>query len=139
MDEHVDWGKGQGNGKDEKKGKKGPPSYSKEELKKIKDEIKEAMVSAAQSTGAGNLPGALQRLVKELTEPKMDWREILQQQIMSTIKNDYTWMRPSRKAWHTSAILPGQNNDEMIDICLSLDASGSIPDQQCKELSLIHI
>ena len=105
----------------------------KEELKKIRDEVKEAMVSAAQSTGASNLPGALQRLVKDLTEPKMDWREILQQQIMSTIKSDYTWMRPSRKSWHTSAILPGQNNDEMIDICLALDASGSISNDQCKE------
>jgi len=91
------------------------------------------MVSAAQSTGASNLPGALQRLVKDLTEPKMDWREILQQQIMSTLKSDYTWMRPSRKSWHTSAILPGQNNDEMIDICLALDASGSISNEQCKE------
>ena len=84
------------------------------------------MVSAAQSTGASNLPGALQRLVKDLTEPKKDWTEILQQQIMSTMKSDHTWMRPSRKSWHTSAILPGQNNDEMIDICLSLDASGSM-------------
>ena len=91
------------------------------------------MVSAAQSTGASNLPGALQRLVADLTEPKMDWREILQQQIMSTIKSDYTWMRPSRKSWHTSAILPGQNNDEMIDVSLALDASGSISDEQCKE------
>ena len=79
------------------------------------------------------MPGAIQRMVKELTEPKMDWREIIQQQIMSTIKSDYTWMRPSRKSWHTSAILPGQNNDEMIDVCLALDASGSISDKQCKE------
>jgi len=138
IDEHVDWGKEQGQGGDgnkDGKGKngKGKPVYTKEELKKIRDEVKEAMVSAAQSTGAGNLPGALQRLVKDLTEPKMDWREILQQQIMSTIKSDYTWMRPSRKSWHTSAILPGQNNDEMIDICLALDASGSISDSQCKE------
>ena len=121
MDEHIDWGAGDGQGKGKNKdGKdkgKGQPVYTKEELKKIRDEVKEAMVSAAQSTGAGNLPGALQRLVKDLTEPKMDWREIIQQQIMSTIKSDYTWMRPSRKAWHTSAILPGQNNDQMIDIC----------------------
>ena len=138
IDEHIDWGKGpsgKGKGsKDKKDGAgKGQPVYTKDELKKIRDEVKEAMISAAQSTGAGNLPGAIQRLVKELTEPKMDWREIIQQQIMSTIKSDYTWMRPSRKAWHTSAILPGQNNDQMIDICLALDASGSISDQQCKE------
>ena len=97
MDEHVDWGKedgeggSKGKGKDgDKKSKSSRPVYTKEELKKIRDEVKEAMVSAAQSTGAGNLPGALQRLVKDLTEPKMDWREILQQQIMSTIKSDYT-------------------------------------------------
>ena len=138
IDEHIDWGKGpsgKGKGsKDKKDGAgKGQPVYTKDELKKIRDEVKEAMISAAQSTGAGNLPGAIQRLVKELTEPKMDWREIIQQQIMSTMKSDYTWMRPSRKAWHTSAILPGQNNDQMIDICLALDASGSISDQQCKE------
>lgn len=136
IDEHIDWGKGDGPGKNNDKNKKGKgkqPVYTKEELKKIRDEIKEAMISAAQSTGAGNLPGAIQRMVKELTEPKMDWREIIQQQIMSTLKADYTWMRPSRKAWHTTAILPGQKNDEMIDICLALDASGSISDQQCKE------
>ena len=138
MDEHVDWGDdGQGSAKDKQENKdgkgSGKPTYSKEELKKIRDEIKEAMISAAQSTGAGNLPGAIQRMVRELTEPKMDWREIIQQQIMSTIKSDYTWMRPSRKSWHTSAILPGQNNDQMIDICLALDASGSITDKQCKE------
>ena len=145
IDEHIDWGKGDKEGpgqKQKSKGKNnkdknnkgsGRPVYSKEELKKIRDEIKEAMISAAQSTGAGNLPGAIQRLVKELTEPKMDWREIIQQQIMSTVKSDYTFMRPNRKAWHTTAILPGQKNDEMIDICLALDASGSISDKQCKE------
>ena len=142
IDEHIDWGKGapengkqknkDKNNKDKNKGS-GRPVYTKEELKKIRDEIKEAMISAAQSTGAGNLPGAIQRMVKELTEPKMNWREIIQQQIMSTIKSDYTFMRPNRKAWHTTAILPGQSNDEMIDICLALDASGSISDEQCKE------
>ena len=137
LDDHQEWGKGGGEGQSkDNKGKQpgsGKPVYTKEELKKIRDEVKEAMISAAQSTGAGNLPGAIKRMVAELTEPKMDWREIIQQQIMSTMKSDYTWMRPSRKSWHTSAILPGQNNDEMIDICLSLDASGSISDKQCKE------
>ena len=80
MDDHQEWGKGDGGqGKDgnKKGGKSGKPVYTKEELKKIRDEVKEAMVSAAQSTGASNLPGALQRLVADLTEPKMDWREIL--------------------------------------------------------------
>jgi len=136
LDEHVDWenaddGDEDGNGK--KEGKGGRPVYTKEEMKQIKDEIKEAMVSAAQSAGAGNTPGEIQRIIKELTEPKMSWRELLRQQIQSTIRNDFTFQRPSRKGWHTGAVLPGQNFDETIDIAVGLDVSGSIGDSQLKD------
>jgi len=141
LDEHIDWegdgekDKGQGkNGKDEEgKGKGSRPSYTKEELRKIRDEIKESMINAAQSAGAGNVPGEIARMIKELTEPKMNWREILRQQIQSTIRNDYTFSRPSRKGWHTGAILPGMNFDQTIDICIALDMSGSIGDDQAKD------
>ena len=136
LDEHIDWDKDsqgniEGKGKQGKGG--GAPKYTKEELKKIKDEMKEAMISAAQSTGAGNLPGAIQRMIQELTEPKMNWREIIQQQIVSTMKSDYTFMKPSRRSWHMDAILPGMINTDKIDICLALDASGSISEEMCRE------
>jgi len=134
LDQHIDIDGNSSSAKDPNtKGKNGQPTYSKEEVKKIKDELKEAMISAAQSTGAGNLPGAIQRLIGDLTEPKMDWREIIQQQIVSTMKSDYTFMKPSRRSWHMDAILPGMINDEKIDICLALDASGSISKEQCTE------
>lgn len=121
LDEHIDW---------EKEGKGNRPQYTKEELKQIRDEIKEQMMQAAQAAGAGNTPAEIQRMIKELTEPKMNWREILRQQIQSTIKNDYTFMRPNRKAWHIGAILPGTNYDETIDIVIGMDMSGSIGDEQ---------
>ena len=109
------------------------PKYSKEELKKIKDEIKEGMISAAQSAGAGNTPGEVTRMIKHLTEPKMNWREIIQQQIQSTIRNDFTFQRPNRKSWTTGAILPGQNFDESIDIAIGIDMSGSIGNAQAED------
>lgn len=124
LDEHIDW---------EKDGKDGRPQYSKEDLKKIRDEIKEAMIAAAQAAGAGNTPAEIQRMIRELTEPKMNWREILRQQIQSTIKNDYSFMRPNRKGWHMSAILPGSQFQETIDICIAIDMSGSIGDDQAKD------
>jgi len=135
LDEHIDWDKdGQGSGSDQKeKGKnKGAPSYSKDELRKIRDEIKESMISSAQSSGAGNLPKEIERMIKELTEPKMNWRELLQQQIQSTIKNDFTFSRPSRKGWHTGAILPGLNFQDTIDLCIAIDMSGSISNKQAQ-------
>ncbi len=123
LDEHLD----PDNSKD------GQPQHSKEDLKKIRDEIKEAMLQAAQAAGAGNVPGEIARMIKEMTEPKMNWRELLRQQIQSTIRNDYTFMRPSRKGWHTGAILPGTNFDTSIDICVSIDMSGSIGDAQAQD------
>jgi predicted metal-dependent peptidase len=42
-------------------------------------------------------------------------------------------MRPNRKAWHMNAILPGTNYDETIDICVGIDMSGSIGDDQAKD------
>lgn len=125
LDEHVDWGE------EDQKGNR--PSYSKEELKKIRDELREATVAAAQAAGAGNTPANVQRMIKEFTEPKMNWREILRQQIQSTIKNDFSFMRPNRKGWHMNAILPGQQFQETIDICVSIDMSGSIGDDQARD------
>jgi predicted metal-dependent peptidase len=124
LDDHIDWGE---------QGKDGQPKYSKEELKQIRDEIREATMQAAQAAGAGNTPANVQRMIKELTEPKMNWREIIRQQIQSTIKNDYSFMRPNRKGWHMSAILPGTNFDETIDICVGIDMSGSIGDEQAND------
>lgn len=125
LDEHLDPEGDGGNGNQ--------PKYSKEELKKIRDEMREAVMQAAQAAGAGNVPASIARMIKELTEPKMNWREILRQQIQSTIKNDYTFMRPNRKGWHMNAILPGTNYEETIDICVSIDMSGSIGDEQAKD------
>jgi len=140
LDEHLDWGDNEGEGDSGSEGEdsngnkisKKRPKYSKEDLRKIRDEIKENMISAAQTAGAGNVPAGVERMIKELTEPKMNWREILRQQIQSTIRHDFTFSRPSRKGWHTGAILPGQNFAQQIDICVSLDMSGSIGDEQAK-------
>lgn len=127
LDEHVDWGD------QDSPGGAGKPSYTKDELKAIRDEMKEAVMSAAQSAGAGNVPASIQRMIKDLTEPKMNWREILRQQIQSTIKNDYSFLRMNRKGWHMNAILPGQQYQETIDICVAIDMSGSIGDEQAKD------
>jgi predicted metal-dependent peptidase len=130
LDEHIDWesddenGEGNGNGR---------PRLTKAEIDAIKDEIKEAMIQAASAAGAGNVPAGVARLIKEMTESKMNWRELLRQQIQSTIRSDYTFARPSRKGWHTGAVLPGMNFADTIDICISIDMSGSIGNEQAAD------
>ena len=136
LDEHFEWGEGpasDGEGNDDGKGKGKGQALSESEKQKIKDEIKEAVMAAAQAAGAGNTPAEITRMIKELTEPKMNWRQLLRQQIQSTIKSDYTFIRPSRKGWQSGAILPGMNFEETIDLCVSIDMSGSIGDDQAKD------
>lgn len=129
LDEHLEAeGDGGLNEKDgDGSGKR--PVISKEDLQKVRDEIKEAMVQSAAAAGAGKIPAGIQRLIKDLTEPKMNWRELIRMNIQSIIRNDYSFTRPNRKGMHSGAILPGMKNDETIDVCLALDMSGSIGDE----------
>jgi len=119
---------------DEKDGKGKKPKLSAEERQKIRDEIKEAVLAAAAaSDGAGNLPAGVRRLIQDMTAPKMNWRELLRMQLESTIKSDFTWMKASRRGWHMDAVMPGMKNDELIDIAIGIDASGSIDNQMLRD------
>ena len=136
LDDHMD---GEGNSDsdedgDEKDGQGKKPKLSAEERQKIRDEIKEAVLAAAAtSDGAGNLPAGVKRLIQDMTAPKMNWRELLRMQLESTIKSDFTWMRASRRGWHMDAVMPGMKNDELIDIAIGIDASGSIDNQMLRD------
>lgn len=126
LDQHIDWESSDEDNPDR-------PVLSPEEIREIRNETREAIMSAAQVAGIGKTPAAIQRMIKEFTEPKMNWREIIRQQIQSVLKDDFTWMKPSKKAWHLSAVLPGSNVKDAIDICVSIDMSGSISDAQAKD------
>ena len=129
LDDHLEE---DGDGEDEGKDGKGRPRLSKEEAQAIRDEIKGAVIAAAQAAGAGNLPAGVKRLLKDITAPVIGWKELLQQQITAVIKNDYTWARPSRRSWHMDAILPGLKPGDMIDICIAMDQSGSISEEDSR-------
>ena len=134
IDEHLDGdGDADGDGDSDQEGK-GRPKLSAADRQAIKDEIKEAMLAAAQTVdGAGNIPAGVMRMIKELTEPQMNWRELLRMNLESTIKSDFTWMRSSRRSWHMEAVMPGRKNDEMIDIAIAIDTSGSIGEKMLKD------
>jgi predicted metal-dependent peptidase len=135
LDEHLEGeGESEGSGEDgdvDGSGK-GRPRLSDEERRQIKDEIREALLQSAQAVGAGNLPSGVKRLIKDLTKPVVNWRELLQQQIQSTVKDDFSWMRPNRRGWHMDAVMPGMKPGTQIDVCIAIDTSGSIGEADIK-------
>jgi predicted metal-dependent peptidase len=132
LDDHLD-GDGDesedGDGNEGRKGK-GRPKLSDAEKEEIRQEMKQAILNAAQQSEAGSMPAGVERLIKQMTDPVMPWRELIQTNLTSAIKSDYTWMRPSRRSWHMDAIMPGMNPGEEIDVDIYIDMSGSISNKQ---------
>ena len=143
LDDHMDGddgddgdgdgdGEGDKEGKDKRPGKGKRPQLSQEEKDRIRQEVKQAIISAAQSAEAGTLPKGVERLIRDTTNPVMPWRELIQTNLTSCIRTDYSWARPSRRSWHMDAIMPGMTPGEEIDVVVSLDMSGSISNKQAQ-------
>ena len=136
LDEHLDGNDG-GNGEsgdDDGSGKgKGRPKLTEEEKRQIREEMKEAVLAAAQSAGAGRVPAGIRRMISDFTEPKMDWRQILRMNIQSIFRSNFSFSRPNRKSQHCGAILPGMMNEDTIDVSVAIDMSGSISDEMAKD------
>jgi predicted metal-dependent peptidase len=132
LDDHLD-GEGDdsedGDGNEDRKGK-GRPKMSESEREAMRQEVKQAILNAAQQAEAGSMPAGVERLIKQMTDPVMPWRELIQTNLTSAIKSDYTWMRPSRRSWHMDAIMPGMTPGEEIDVDIYIDMSGSISNKQ---------
>lgn len=132
LDDHMD-GDDEGEGEDgDQEGKGKRPKMSAEERERVRQEIKQAIINAAQSANAGELPLGVQRLIKDVTDPQMPWRELIQTNLTSAIRTDYSWMRPSRRGWHMDAVMPGMTPGEEIDVVVALDMSGSIGEKQAQ-------
>ena len=133
IDDHMDNaddGEGDSDGDQDGKGKR--PKMSPEERERARQEIKQAIINAAQSAEAGSLPKGVERLIKQATDPVMPWRELIQTNLTSAIRTDFSWMRPSRRSWHIDAVLPGMTPGEEIDVVVAIDMSGSISNKQAQ-------
>ena len=135
IDDHMDGegeGESEGEGDNEGDKKSKRPSMSPEERERVRQEVKQAIINAAQSAEAGTLPKGVERLIRQHTNPVMPWRELLQVNLTSAIRSDYSWIRPSRRGWHMDAIMPGMNPGEEIDVTIAIDMSGSISNAQAQ-------
>jgi len=132
MDDEGDDGEGDNDGEGNKKGKGRPKQMTPEERERARQEIKQAIISAAQSAEAGTMPKGVERLIQQHTNPVMPWRELIQTNLTSAIRTDFSWMRPSRRGWHSDAIMPGMTPGEEIDVVVSIDMSGSISNKQAQ-------
>ena len=83
--------------------------------------------AAATAKAQGQLPASLKRFVEEITAPpKVNWRDQLRQFITQISKDDYSWSRPNRRYLSAGIYLPGLWSENMGEIVVCIDTSGSI-------------
>lgn len=104
----------------------GAAELTAEEEEELAKEIDEALRQGAQlasRTGAGNLSDHL----KELLQPKLDWREVLREFVTTQCSGkDYsTWRKPNRKYRHYGLIMPSTVSESIESILFAVDVSGS--------------
>jgi predicted metal-dependent peptidase len=105
-----------------------PPPLTDSEQQNLDTQWQQRLAGAAQQAlQAGKLGGALARLVDHLLQPQLPWRMLLARYMTMVAREDYTYMRPSRR--EGEAIFPSLRSHQ-VEIAVALDTSGSISDEE---------
>ena len=92
------------------------------------EHIREAAIAAAQAIErqGGSLPAHLKKIVNQLTEAKVDWKEVLTQFVTRSCGDgDRTWNRCNRRFAASGTYLPAHETSSM-NVAVVLDTSGSV-------------
>lgn len=106
-----------------------------EELKKVNDEIDKALREGGLL--AGRLGANIPRVISDLLEPKVDWREALRDFVQSSIKgkDEYTWRKMNRRQMANDIYVPSVEDETIGEVVVAIDTSGSIGSQQLTEFA----
>ncbi|MEN8207089.1 MAG: VWA-like domain-containing protein [Pseudomonadota bacterium] len=108
-----------------------PDILSDAEKEQLSIQWRQRLAGAAQQAmQAGKLAGSLRMLVDHLLQPQLPWRMLLARYMTASSRDDYSYMRPSRR--EGEAIFPSLRSAQT-DIIVVLDTSGSIKPAEMQE------
>lgn len=101
-----------------------PMPLSPAEREALGVQWQQRLAGAAQlALQAGKLHGAMARCVDRLLQPQLPWRMLLAHYLNAAARDDYSFMRPSKR--EGAAILPSLRSNQ-IELFVVIDTSGSI-------------
>jgi predicted metal-dependent peptidase len=79
---------------------------------------------------AGKIKGNIPRSFTDITEPKVDWKQVLQDFIFDVVQGkDYaTWRKPNRRYLAQGLYMPSTIAESVGELVIGIDTSGSIDD-----------
>lgn len=132
-------GKGKGNKPEQGDGEPGQPGQpldhhdfenakemDEQDTNDLRLEIDEALRQGAVS--AGKMGAGKNRFVEQLTQPKVNWRQVLREFVTDNVAgdDDSTWDRLDRRYIAEDIYMPGATSETMAILGLGADTSGSM-------------
>lgn len=106
------------------------PGGREEEERDWKQALAQAVHVAKQ---AGNLPAGMQRLMEDLLEPSVDWKQTLIRFMTEKAPDDFSWQRPNRRHIAENLYLPSMLSTATGEVVVVVDTSGSIGEKELSE------
>lgn len=81
----------------------------------------------------GEIPGEIARMIDDLINPKLNWKQLLDRYVSERTKHDYSWIRPNKR-FMPDHYLPSMYSETIGNITIAIDTSGSVSDEELHEL-----
>lgn len=99
-------------------------------------EQKVMVAQAAQAAKmAGKLTANMQRLIGDMLQPKVDWKDVLRRFVMKAKTDERTFARPNRRFATQGMYLPSRTGERLGQMVVAIDCSGSIDDKTLNEFA----
>lgn len=111
-------------------------SQSDAEREQLSEEWKVKVSQAAQSAKMqGKLSANIERLVGEVLNNKVDWRNVLRNFLTKAKDETRSWARPNRRFLAQGLYLPSKDGEAMGELVIAVDCSGSIGDIELNQFA----
>ena len=99
-------------------------------------EMKVTVAQAAQAAKMmGKLSASMARIVDEVLQPKVDWRNVLRRFVEKAKNDTRTWARPNRRFLAQGLYLPSIGGETLGEMAFAIDCSGSIGPHELNEFA----
>ena len=110
-------------------------SMTDEEAKEMSSKIDKALREGGIL--AGRMGAKIPRVIGDMLEPKVDWREVLREFVNNATKgsDEYTWRKFNKRQMANDIYLPSMENESIGELIVAIDTSGSIGGQELTEFA----
>lgn len=106
-----------------------------EEAKEMSSKIDKALREGGIL--AGRMGAKIPRVIGDMLEPKVDWREVLREFVNNATKgsDEYTWRKFNKRQMANDIYLPSMENESIGELIVAIDTSGSIGGEELTEFA----